>query len=286
MRGILKRIAVVTALLLALFVTLAGYAFLIEPNRLVVRHETLELPGWSSNLNGLRVVAISDIHAGSPFINEAKLDKLVETANAQQPDVIVLLGDFLIQGVPGGSYMPPDKIASHLKNLRARYGVYAVLGNHDWWGDGAGLKRALESAGIRELENDAARIETSKGAFYIVGLSDLWTRRPNPNTALARIPSADAQLPVIAITHNPDLFAKLPARFALTLAGHTHGGQVRLPFIRRFVVPSRYGARYIEGHVVEDNRHLYVTTGVGTSILPVRFRVPPEIVTLELKSAN
>ena len=114
----------------------------------------------------------------------------------------------------------------------------------------------------------------------MVGIADLWTRKPDVESALHQVESND---PVLLITHNPDIFPDVPRRVSLTLAGHTHGGQVNLPVAGRLVVPSKYGQRYAIGHIVEDGRHLFVGGGVGTSILPVRFRVPPEVVIITLK---
>ena len=188
-----------------------------------------------------------------------------------------MLGDFVIQDVVGGEFVEPETIAAHLKDLRAPLGVYAVLGNHDWWLDGERVRRALESTGVRVLENDAARIEKDGRAFWLAGLADLWTRKPDIEATLAKV-TDDA--PVIALTHNPDLFPRIPPRVILTLAGHTHGGQVNLPVVGRPVVPSQFGQLYAQGHVQEQGRHLFVTSGVGTSIIPVRFRVPPEIIVL------
>ncbi|HEV2765064.1 MAG TPA: metallophosphoesterase, partial [Pyrinomonadaceae bacterium] len=198
------------------------------------------------------------------------------------PDLVVMPGDFVIQDVVGGRYITPEAIAAHLKEMRAALGVYAVLGNHDWWDDGPRIIRVFESNGIRVLENDAARLERNGHALWLAGLSDLWTRQPDIEGTLARV-TDDA--PVIAFTHNPDLFPNVPPRVSLTLAGHTHGGQVCLPVFGRAVVPSQFGRRYAEGHVVETGRHLYVSPGVGTSIYPVRFLVPPEITLLTLTAA-
>lgn len=258
---------------------LALWGFVWEPDRVVVRRETLRLGSRGTGLAGLRIAAVADVHAGAPHIKEDKLGLLVETINEARPDLVVLLGDFVIQGVRGGEFMEPEVIAAHLRGLRAPLGAYAVLGNHDWWFDGARVTQALTDAGVRVLENDVARIEQGGRTLWLAGLADLWTRRPDIEGTLRKV-TDDA--PVVALTHNPDLFPEVPARVALTLAGHTHGGQVNLPLVGRPVVPSRYGQRYAQGHVAEGGRDLYVSSGVGTSIIPVRFRVPPEVVILTL----
>ena len=113
-------------------------------------------------------------------------------------------------------------------------------------------------------------------------MADLWTRTPDIPGTLKDIPDDD---PILLLTHSPDVFPDIPARVSLTLAGHTHGGQVNLPLVGRPIVPSKYGQRYAAGHIIEQGRHLFVSTGVGTSIIPVRFRVPPEIQILTVSSS-
>ena len=162
-------------------------------------------------------------------------------------------------------------------------GVYSVLGNHDWWYDGNRVRGALETNGIRVLENEVLEVHTRGATFWLAGLADLWTRPQHITQTIDHVP---ADQPIIALTHNPDIFPQLPQRVQLLLAGHTHGGQVRFPFIGSVIEPSNYGQRYVRGHVVENGHDLFVTTGIGTSIIPVRFGVPPEIVLLTLKSQS
>jgi uncharacterized protein len=256
---------------------LAAWAFVFEPDRVVVSETVLRLPGQPGVFDRLKIAVVSDIHAGAPHIKEDKLRLLVEKVNALRPDLVVMLGDFVIQDVVGGEFVEPEAIAAQLKDLRAPLGVYAVLGNHDWWYDGERVGRALTGAGVRVLENDAARVEKDGQALWLAGLADLWTREQDVEGTLAKVSDG---APVVALAHNPDVFPRIPARVILTLAGHTHGGQVNLPFVGRPVVPSQFGQLYAQGHIKEGGRHLFVTSGVGTSIVPVRFRVPPEVVVL------
>jgi predicted MPP superfamily phosphohydrolase len=240
----------------------------------------LTLAGWPPGLAGLRIAVLGDIHTGSPHISPGKLRAIVAEVNAAQPDVVVLLGDYVIHGIVGGTFVEPEITAEILGGLRAPDGVVAVLGNHDWWYDGTRVRAALESNHIVVLENDSHPVNRNGTRLWIAGLADLWTREVDIKAALSGIPSAEA---VLLLTHNPDVFPAVPARVALTLAAHTHGGQVRLPPFPAPVVPSRYGSRYAAGHIVEGGRHLFVTTGVGMSILPVRFAVPPEVVLMTLR---
>ena len=277
----MKRILLIAVGALALAFVLTGiWTFLIEPNRLVVKEETIQLPNWPTGFENLKIAVLSDLHVGSPFIDAEKLHFIVLQVNAMQPDLIVLLGDFMASESVG-KVIEPEVIAENLKNLRARHGVFAVLGNHDWWYNGQRVRHALEAVSIRVLDDDVMKIERDGQAIWLAGLKDAWTNRTDIDGTLRKVTD---ESPIIALTHNPDLFVRIPPRVILTLAGHTHGGQVNFPFFGPIKVPSEYGQRYAVGHIVENNHHLFVTTGIGTSIIPVRFRVPPEIVILTLKA--
>jgi len=155
-----------------------------------------------------------------------------------------------------------------------------VLGNHDWWNDGPKVRAAFEAHGVAVLDDEVRRIHYRGKNFCLLGLRDETERL---RSARAELALALPGMPLLVLTHEPDIFHDLDERATLTLAGHTHGGQVDLPLLGRRVVPSRFGSRYAAGHVVEAGRHLFVTTGVGTSIVPIRFRVPPEIALLTLR---
>jgi predicted MPP superfamily phosphohydrolase len=269
---------VAVALLAAPFLVVL-WAFGIEPGMLVVRHPRMELAGWPSEM---RIAVLSDLHVGSPHVGLDKLRTIVEKTNAENPALVVLLGDFVIggpggHGIRGGNFVEPEQTAEELKKLRAPLGVYAVLGNHDWWYNGERVGKALTDAGIPVLENRAVHA----GHIWLGGIADLWTREPDVAGTLKQVTGSD---PVVLITHNPDIFPDVPARVSLTLAAHTHGGQVNLPLFGRVVTTSRLG--YTAGEFVEQGRHLFVTTGIGTSIMPVRLGVPPEIVILTLSPSK
>ena len=263
------------ALLIAPFLA-AVWGFGIEPGMLVVRHIPMALPGWNSDV---RAAVLSDLHIGSPHVGLDKLTTIVERTNAEHPDMVVLLGDFVTGGpghrggVRGGGFVEPAQIAEKLKQLRAPLGVFAVLGNHDWWYDGEAVGKALTDAGIQVLENRAVHV----GHIWLGGIADFWTREPDVEGTLAQVTSSD---PVVLITHNPDIFPQVPSHVSLLLAAHTHGGQVKLPIVGTLITTSKLG--YNAGEYVDGGRHLFVTTGIGTSIIPVRFGVPPEIVILTL----
>ena len=260
----------------------AVWTVAIEPNRLVIRHIDLPLPGWPADYQPLRIALISDLHVGAPFVSLEKIDEVVAAINGENPDLIFLLGDY-ISGVVGGEQIPPEKFAKVLANLNAPIGVYGILGIHDWWFGAPRVNQALLAAGVEMADNTAIKIERPGGAFWVAGIGDFDRGNPDIPGTLSKL-TDDA--PVFFITHNPDIFPDVPPRVVLTMAGHTHGGQVHLPLIGRPVIPSNYGDRYAYGHIIEDGKHLFVTSGLGTTIFPMRFRVPPEIVILDLKSSD
>jgi predicted MPP superfamily phosphohydrolase len=276
-----KRIRIILATIPLIIGLLIFWGFFIEPNRLIVKYETIQINNWPTQLNDLKIAVVADIHAGGAFIDQDKLRLIVKRTNELNPDIIVILGDF-ISGGRGGTKMEPEVFAPILKDFKAPVGVYAVLGNHDWWYDGNRVRRTLEANGIRVLENEVAPVNVRGATFWFAGLADLWTRPQHITGTIDHIP---ADQTIIALTHNPDIFPQLPGRVPLLLAAHTHGGQVSFPFIGPVIEPSNYGQRYVRGHVVEDGHHLFVTTGIGTSIIPVRFGVTPEIVLLTLSRA-
>lgn len=225
---------------------------------------------------------LSDLHVGSPYWGLARLPALVARVTGERPDLIVLAGDYLNDMWPG-TVVPPEPIARELGALHAPLGVVAVLGNHDGWHDGMGFITMLGAQGIHVLDDEALRIDARGAAFCVLGLTDEETRTRSAQEELAL---ATPGLPLLVVAHEPDIFSRLDERASLMLAGHTHGGQVSLPLFGPPIVPSAFGRRYARGHVVEQGRHLYVTSGIGTARLPVRFGVPPEIVILTLRSAQ
>lgn len=258
-----------------------AWGFFWEPRQLVERDYAFALPHWSRACEGLRLDVIADTHTGSPYNGLDKLDEIVAKLIASDSSAVLMAGDYVILSVLGGTYISAEQLAPHLKPLTARKPVFAVLGNHDWWKDGPKVRAALESAGVIVLEDQARAAQLGACKVWIVGIGDKWEARHDIVGAFAGV-SDDA--PAIALTHNPDLFPDIPPRASLTVAGHTHGGQVKLPWIGTPVLPAKQ--RYAGGYLIENGKHLFVSTGIGTSILPVRFGVPPEISRLTLRAAS
>ena len=271
-----------------------GYAFGIEPGwRLSVQTHHLQPPLWPRG-HRFRIAALADPHVGEPLMPLDRLARIVAQANALAPDLTVLLGDYEASHRFVTRRAPIDATARVLAELRAPLGVYAVLGNHVWWSDRAAQRRgagptrthlAFRDAGIAVLENRARRIVGGPAPFWLLGLGDQLAfprRRPRGADDLpGTLEQVTDDAPAILLAHEPDIFPHVPDRVALTLSGHTHGGQVRM-FGYSPVVPSRFGNRYAWGHVREGRRDLVVSGGLGCSVLPVRFGMPPEITVVEL----
>jgi len=266
-----------------------AYAVGVEPQmRLVVSQWTVPHVHWPKEMPPLRIVVLTDIHASDPWMPIARIRGIVEHTNALKPDVIVLLGDYVaaIRGY-GTTDIPIADWSAELSHLRAPLGVYAVLGNHDWWKDPEGVRGGLEREGIQVLENDTLKLERHGGTVWLGGLGDQLARHGKggaDDLPATLAPAGGDDAPFILLAHEPDIFPQVPDRVTLTLAGHTHGGQVYLPFIGRPIIPSKYGQRFAYGHVIEGGRHLLVSSGLGLSGLPIRFMVPPEIAVVTLTS--
>ena len=244
-------------------------------------------PRWPDKQR-LTITVIADLHAGGPNMGLARVQQVVDSANALGSELIVVLGDFFATHKFVTERVPHAAWAAELARLKAPLGVYAIYGNHDWWYDIDGVRAALHQVRIPVLENDAMLLGKPGQRFWLAGLGDQIAYRLGPNTfrgvddlpgTLARVRSDD---PVILLAHEPDIFPHVPDRVALTLSGHTHGGQVKFPFMEPMWVPSAFGARFAYGHIVEHDRHLIVSGGLGTSIVPLRLGVPPEIVRVRL----
>lgn len=261
----------------------AVWSTVIEPRRLRVRELGVDMPGWPPAFEDLRVALIADLHAGAPHVDERRVARVVEATNAARPDLVALLGDYVDPDVALGGRVEPEAVAARLGELEAPLGVFAVLGNHDWLNDGERVRRALRERGIEVLENDAVSVGFAGQVLWLVGLADATEREPDLGAPFGLVPHS---APLIVLSHNPDLFPRLPDRPLLALAGHTHGAQVNLPGVRERVTPSAYGDRFAGGLVREGERAMYVSRGIGTAGLPIRFRAVPEVVLLTLRMAG
>jgi len=252
------------------------YCSKIEPEQLVLRQETLYIPHWNKDLDGFKIGVISDLHIGMPNVDINKIEQVVNMVNAEQPDIIVLLGDFDAKAIYN-SGIPEDEISASLKKLKAPDGIYAIPGNHDYEPEEI-INRIIKNANIPMLENDSKTIRHKNKKIRIVGFKDWWHFKSYPPDVIGKI---SPNIPVLVLAHNPDLFPEMPDGISLMLSGHNHGGEVSFPTIGSPFVPSEYGQKYQKGYIVENNKHLFVTSGIGT-LSGFRLMNPPEVVILTI----
>jgi uncharacterized protein len=268
--------------LFALAFAVCAYAMFIEPFRLKVTEWTVQNEKWTYD-RPLRIAILTDIHLIWPWMTPSHLARIVDRANDLNPDMIVLLGDYVALH-PFGLQIAPAEALAPLKHLSAPCGVYAVGGDHDGVPNGNWFRTLMET-GITVLHYRHVTAKCQGMTFQVIGPEGPWWKKPDIDAAFAAIPEG---MPVIVPMHTPDLFPDIPSRAALTMAGNTHGGQVIVPFYGAIAaeVPSKYGLKYLHGHFNEDGRDLVVSSGVGMSRFPVRFGVVPEIALVTLQKSK
>ena len=244
-----------------LFLILFVWSFFIEPNLLTLKKYKVD------NLDGKKIVLVSDFHIAKG--DRGRLRRIVNKINDIKPDLVLSGGDF-IKGHTGKTTMPIEEQAKELSKINAP--IVTVLGNHDSWYDKYRVKTALEKYGITVLHNTSTKV----GGLYIAGVEDMQTSVPEVAVALE-----NTEFPRILLSHTPDIYYDVKEDVDLILAGHVHGGQVRLPFLGALICPSIYGTKFASGEYKETQNRMIVTQGLGTSILTVRFNDIPQIVVLE-----
>jgi predicted MPP superfamily phosphohydrolase len=261
---------------LALNLTEAARSALTEPYRLTIEHHQIYLKRLPPAFDGFRIVQLSDIHH-SPFTSRAQIERAVDTANGLQPDIVALTGDYISKE---RQYAAP--CAELLGKLRARHGVFAVLGNHDHWTDAALITDLFRAERMTVLVNQGMRFELKGAAFWLAGVDDTMVGLEDLPLALAGSREDEMKL---LLAHNPIILRRAArAGVDLVLSGHTHGGQVSLRSERS--VAGRPRRRLLKGLARQGETQIYVTRGLGTVVLPVRFGCPPEVSLLELRTAK
>jgi predicted MPP superfamily phosphohydrolase len=265
----IKRAAIGSAMLAGV-----GAYPVLEARWCRLRRTTITLPNLPKSFEGTTIAYISDVHHG-PFVPRSYIRSIVEMTNALKADFVLLGGDYCYRG--------PRFIApalEELSKLKAPMGRFAVLGNHDHWD---GLQESidgLEAAGIPLLRNSGVWVEKGLDRLRIAGVGDLWCDDQDINAALGDATTSDA---VLLLSHNPDVAETLrDPRVGLMLSGHTHGGQVILPFLGAPIVTSRYGRKYLHGLTRGPSCNVFISRGVGTVGVPVRLACRPEVVLLTL----
>ena len=255
---------------------------LIEPNRLKVVRKEVSLRRWPARMDGFKIALISDFHY-DPYFSVHPIRAAVPIVNGLHPDMVALTGDFvsvLVTSDPekGASYAEP--CAEILRNIRAPYGLWAVMGNHDVFTDADHITSVLRSVGIKVLANQSTPIENNGGRFWLAGVDDVLGGTADLDATLHNIPTNEAS---VLLVHEPD-FADNVARHPvdLQLSGHTHGGQIRVPFMRPLYLP-KLARKYVWGLYTIGNLTLYTNAGIGTVDIPVRFNCPPEVTLLTIR---
>lgn len=285
----------------AVGVSTAAYGFSEPVLRLRVTRYDISPPQWPADFP-LKIAVIADLHACDPWMSLERIEEIVARTNALNADIVVMLGDYVAGHRRVTRFIPAGEWAAVLGGLKAPLGVHAILGNHDWWDDKAvqrdgqgptAARRALEAAGIPVYENDAKRLSKGGRPFWLAGLGDqlafLPARRFRPVRHIgvddlgATLAKVTDDAPLILLAHEPDVAARVSARVALQLSGHTHGGQVRMLGWSP-IAPTRY-RKLVYGHS-RVNCDVIVSGGLGCSIMPFRLGVPPEIVLVTLGGAG
>lgn len=247
-----------------------AYGSLIEKRSIDFNKVDVLLQPEYAHLHGLKVALMSDFHHDD-FGDDNLIRRAVKQINEEQADLVMLGGDYITDDIRG-----IDPLCEVLQDLRPRLGVFGVMGNHDVWHYHKVLKENMEKAGVRMLVNRGVDLD----GFSIVGLDSVWAGRPDLRKSLETVANEN---PVILGWHEPDTFATYnDPRIVLQLSGHTHGGQVCAPFFGPILLPS-YGRKFPAGLYRRDERSLYVTRGIGTMNIPVRFLCPPEVAMLTMR---
>jgi hypothetical protein len=247
----------------------------------LIRRLNLSVPDYPAEAPPLRIVLFSDVHVHGPDMPPKRVSRIVDQINALDPDVVIAAGDFVGDNWIGSSY-PLDQAIAPLGRLKARLGVYAVLGNNDYSAGATEVANALERARIRVLVDDAVRV----GPIALGGRDGrLYSGHASWSAARSKAFEAlrSASGIKVLVAHRPDEFAFVPAQTALVLAGHTHCGQIVLPIVGALETGSDFGQKYLCGVVRDGSKTLVVTAGVGTSYVPIRFGAPPDIWLITLK---
>ncbi len=258
-----------------------GWAFLVEPNQLRVNHFTIQLPFLPQSLDGLRIGQLTDFHY-RPDQDDALVAKAMVKANQLDLDLIVLTGDFIDSDV--ASFAP---LSEHLATLRAKHGIYAVLGNHDGWAKGFNaprtIRQGLKTSNIELLVNQNTAIEINHSPLAIAGTNYVWLGAPNPELTLRGIAP---DIPTIALVHEPDFFDTMCSHRdqIMQFSGHTHGGQCQVPLTGYAPVSVEFGRKYNYGCFEQGDSRLFVSRGIGTTGPRVRFACSPELAVITLRS--
>ena len=265
--------------------------------RLRLEQSEVRIPRLPKEFDGVKIGLLSDLHA-SATVSESLIEQAATRLMEQKPDIIALCGDFISGSTRFGNSGSVGEFKSHrleqcvaaISSLSAPMGIYGVLGNHDFWSGQEAVAAIMEQfsnqLGVRWLRNSGTQIDKGDASINILGVDDYWEATCSLGRALR---DCDEKSVRILLSHNPDINEAIETdmeRIDLVLSGHTHGGQIALPFIGAPYLPSKYGQRYRQGLVRDGERQTYITRGVGHLLLPLRLNCPPEASILTLRSGD
>ncbi len=258
----------------------------------IVRRAEVQLANWPADTPPLKVMLVSDTHVAGPDMPPERLERIFAQLNKERPDLILLAGDYISEKSITNQLYSAAEITAPMKQLKAQLGVVAVMGNHDYWADIKGITAEMRKAGVTVLVNDAVQ----RGPVIIGGIDDEWTRHDDIAATYAAMDALDVKetrtgvgtAPRILITHGPDVVPDLPRSpnpVATVFTGHTHCSQIVLPIIGPVTYISRYGARFNCGDITDNGQRVFVSAGLGTSILPLRYGAHPDVWVVTMKAA-
>lgn len=255
------------------------YAREIEPSLLDIHEEIISSSKITSEFNNFKIVQFSDTHIGFHY-SLKQLEELVQTINNRNPDIIVFTGDLV--DAPN-DYNWNKELIRILGSLKANYGKFWIYGNHDHGGYGTNIvKSVMDRSGFKLLQNQHVTITKAQKSFVLSGIDDVMLGDPNLEKALY---NTDPSLFTVLLAHEPDFADRvIDTHVDIQLSGHSHGGQIRLPFIGHLYTPL-YARKYVQGKHQLENLTLFVTKGIGTTRLPYRFLCKPEIYEYTLKES-
>jgi predicted MPP superfamily phosphohydrolase len=257
---------------------------LIEAQTYRVRRVKIKNSKLPKSFNGFKIVFISDIHYGKLF-RAKRLIRIINRINKLNPDIIIMGGDYLDISVKSKKDLSKylDIEFEILRKLKAKKGIFTVLGNHDYYKRRESLLEAINSSSLKLLKNTKEFINIGEDSLELIGLDDLIQGNPEVNML-----KENSNNFTIAVSHNPDFFSdyKNKINYDLALSGHTHGGQVTFFGLYAPYTSSKYGQRYVKKIVYEDNREIILTNGIGNGVLPIRFFAIPEIIEIKLSATR
>jgi uncharacterized protein len=267
--------------LLLLALILLGKGYWNATRDPIVRHATLTVENWPGGEPPLKVLLLSDTHVAGPDMPPQRLVRIVASLNRLKPDLVLVAGDLVSEKRLATHIYTADEVTAPLGGFKSRLGTVVTLGNHDHWFDPKAIEAGLRKVGITVLKNEAVAM----GPILVGGVDDDFSKHDDVPATFAAMDALPA-MPRILLTHSPDIVPDLPLPVAAVFAGHTHCGQIALPFYGPLSYVSRYGDRFGCGMIEDRGQRVIVGAGLGTSILPLRYGAPPDVWLVTLQAGE